>query len=393
MDTSRGGVYLDHAATTPLRPGVIAAMLPFLTEHFGNPSGAHAVARAAKSALEEAREQVAEVLGARPDEVVFTSGGTEADGLALKGGARAARDAGVGDGVVVSAFEHAAVMASAERLAADGFRVGHAPVGRDGVVDVGALADLLDESTAVVSVMLVNNEVGTIQPLDDVAAAVRERAPNASLHTDAVQGAPWLDLAVLAASADLVAVSAHKVGGPKGAGALVVRGASSRVRAEADGGGQERGLRSGTVDVAGAVGFATALTLAAAERDDDAARIRSLRDRLEHGLLERCPGSWSNGDPARKIAGNVNIGFPGLDVQTLLVLLDTAGIAASAGSSCASGAIDPSPVLLAMGLDRDDARSSLRLSLGWPSTAADVDRALGVVPDAVERVRAVGAST
>jgi cysteine desulfurase len=391
MDSSRGGVYLDHAATTPLRPGVVSAMLPFLTEHFGNPSGAHAVARVAKNALEEAREQVADVLGVRPDEIVFTSGGTEADGLAVKGVARGARDASLGDGVVVSAFEHPAVLASADRLEADGFRVTRVPVRREGILDVDALADALDERTALVSVMTVNNEVGTVQPLADVAIAVRERAPHARFHTDAVQGAPWLDLARMAAVADLVSISAHKVGGPKGAGALVVRG-GARVRPEADGGGQERGLRSGTVDVAGAVGLATALALAAAERDDENIRIRALRDRLERGLLERCPGSWSNGDPSSKVPGNVNVGFPGLDVQTLLVLLDEQGIAASAGSSCASGAIDPSPVLLAMGYDRASARSSLRLTLGWSSSTADVDRALQVIPDAVERVRTVGAS-
>ncbi|HEY7136041.1 MAG TPA: cysteine desulfurase family protein [Acidimicrobiia bacterium] len=391
MDSSRGGVYLDHAATTPLRPGVVSAMLPFLTEHFGNPSGAHAVARAAKNALEEAREQVADVVGARPDEIVFTSGGTEADGLAVKGVARGARDASLGDGVVVSAFEHPAVLASADRLEVDGFRVTRVPVRREGIVDVDALADALDERTAVVSVMTVNNEIGTVQPLADVAIAVRERAPNARFHTDAVQGAPWLDLARMAAVADLVSISAHKIGGPKGSGALVVRG-GARVRPEADGGGQERGLRSGTVDVAAAVGLATALGLAAAERDDENIRIRALRDRLERGLLERCPGSWSNGDPSWKVPGNVNVGFPGLDVQTLLVLLDGEGIAASAGSSCASGAIDPSPVLLAMGYDRHAARSSLRLTLGWSSSNADVERALQVIPEAVERVRAVGAS-
>jgi cysteine desulfurase len=383
---ARDLVYLDHAATTPTRPVVVEAMLPFLTDVYGNPSGGHGVARAAKTALEAAREQLAADLGAGADEVVFTSGGTEADGLALKGAAHAARDADPGrDGVVVSAFEHQAVLASAARLSADGFRVAYVPVDRAGLVGLHGLADALDERTAVVSVMSVNNEVGTVQPLSDVAQMVRERAPRAALHTDAVQAAPWLDVAALTAPADLVTISAHKLGGPKGMGALVVR-RGTRIRAVADGGGQERGLRSGTVDVAGAVGFAAALHEATTTRGAEVARVSVLRDRLARGVLERCRGAWCNGDGARKVAGNVNVGFPGVDAQTLLVVLDTLGVCASAGSSCSSGAIEPSHVLLAMGLSPEHARASIRLTLGWSSTDADVDAALDAIPDAVQRL-------
>jgi cysteine desulfurase len=383
---ARGFVYLDHAATTPPRPGVVDAMLPFLTEVYGNPSGAHGIARAAKTALEEAREEIADHLGAEPDEVVLTSGGTEADGLALKGGAHVARTADPDrNGVVITAFEHKAVLESAARLEREGFRVVQVAVDRSGVVDLDALASALDERVALVSVMAVNNEVGTVQPLADVSPLVSERAPGASVHTDAVQAVPWIDVAAFAAPADLVSVSAHKVGGPKGTGALVVR-RGTRLIAESDGGGQERGLRSGTVNVAGAVGFAAALRATTESRDADVARVSALRDRLVRGLLEQCPGARCNGDDARKVAGNINIGFPGVDAQTLLVVLDTLGVCASAGSSCSSGAIEPSPVLRAMGLSDDEARASIRLTLGWSSTDADVDAALDVIPDAVRRV-------
>lgn len=381
-------VYLDHAATAPPRRSAVEAMLPILTEVYGNPSGAHGIARVAKTALEAAREKIAADLGAAPDEIVLTSGGTEADGLALKGAARAARDADPErDRVIVTAFEHKAVLSSAARLAGDGFRVTHVPVHRAGIVDLDALCDALDEYVAVVSVMSVNNEVGTMQPLAAVAEVVRERAPGAVLHTDAVQAAPWLDVATFTAPADLVSVSAHKLGGPKGNGAVVVR-TGIPMRAEADGGGQERGLRSGTVDVAGAVGFAAALHEATAARPDEVARVSKLRDRLERGLVEACPGAWRNGDGTRTVAGNLNIGFPGVDAQTLLIVLDTLGVCASAGSSCSSGAIEPSHVLLAMGLSQPEARASLRLTLGWSSTDHDVDSALHAIPEAVRRVTA-----
>jgi cysteine desulfurase len=385
-------VYLDYAATTPMYPEAAAAMRPFQSETFGNPSGAHAAARAAKTALEEAREQIAAVLGAEPSEIVLTGGGTEADNLAVKGAARAARDAGKGDGVVTTAFEHKGVLAPCARLARDGFRVTRVRVDSDGIVDLDALEAALDDRTVVVSVMLVNNEVGTIQPLADVARLVRARAPNAALHTDAVQAVPWLDVAEAAAAADLVSVSAHKFGGPKGVGALVRRG-EVPIEPLIEGGGQEWGLRSGTANVSGAVGMAEALRVTSTRRADEVARIRPLRDRLAGGLAERVPGSFVNGDAARKIAGNCHVGFPGVEAETLLVALDRDGLCAAAGSSCTSGATEPSHVLEAMGVPRDAALASIRLSLGYASTGADVDTALELVPRAVEQLRpAVSAS-
>ncbi|HKA92572.1 MAG TPA: cysteine desulfurase family protein [Acidimicrobiia bacterium] len=379
-------VYLDYAATTPMYPEVAAAMRPFQADTFGNPSGSHAAARAAKTALEEAREHIAEGLGVKPAEIVITGGGTEADNLAVKGAARAGRAAGTGDGVVTTAFEHKGVLAPCDRLERDGFRVTRVPVDGAGILDLGALEAALDERTVVVSVMLVNNEVGTIQPLDAVAEVVRARAPHAALHTDAVQAVPWLDIAAATASADLVSVSAHKFGGPKGVGALVRR-RETRVEPLIEGGGQEWGLRSGTADVGGAVGMAEALRITTGRRDAEVARITALRDRLATGLGGRVPGCFVNGDAQRKVAGNCHVGFHGVEAETLLVALDRDGLCAAAGSSCTSGATEPSHVLAAMGLPRDAALASIRLSLGYASTDADVDTALDLIPRAVDQLR------
>jgi cysteine desulfurase len=377
--------YLDHAATTPLRPEALAAMTPYLTGAFGNPSGMHSVAREAKTGLEIAREQVAAGLGCEPGEVVFTAGGTEADNLAVLGAAHAARPSGRRR-VVTTAFEHKGVLAPAKRLATEGHDVVYAGVGADGIVDLDRFADALDPSTAVVSVMLVNNEVGTIQPLEAVAALVRERAPEAVLHTDAVQAVPWLPVAELVAVADLVSVSAHKFGGPKGVGALVVR-AGVALEPRAIGGGQERGLRSGTVNVAGAAGMAAALRVTTEHRATDVARVGALRDRLASGLGDALDGVVVHGDRTRAVAGNHHLRFEGVASEALLVALDHAGVCAAAGSSCASGAAEPSHVLTAMGITRDEARSAVRFSFGVASTADDVDRALDAVPRAVEQLR------
>ncbi len=380
-------VCLDYAASTPLRPEAREAMDRFHGADFGNPSGVHAVARAAKTALEEARERVAAALGALPGDVVFTAGGTEADNLAVKGAARAAREGGGGDGVVVTAFEHKGVLAPAERLAREGFRVSTAAVTADGVVDLDALVAHLDDRTAVVSVMAVNNEVGTVQPLAEVAAAVRARSPRAVLHTDAVQAVPWLDVDALVAPMDLVSISAHKFGGPKGVGALVVREGVA-LEPLVEGGGQERGRRSGTSNVAGVVAMAAALDATVRERSATVARVTALRDRLVAELRAAIPDLEVNGDPARKVAGNAHVAIPGVDAETLLVALDQAGVAAAAGSSCSSGATEPSHVLLAMGMARSRALASIRLTLGFPSTAADVDRAVPVIVAAATRLRA-----
>jgi cysteine desulfurase len=369
--------YLDHAATTPMRPEAVEAMLPFLTERFGNPSGSHAVAREARKALDEAREVVAECLGVRPGEVVFTGSGTEADNLAIAG-----RHAVRSGPVVCTAIEHHAVLHACGALP----EARMAAVRPDGVVDLDALAELLDPTVAVVSVMLANNEVGTIQPLADVTALVRAAAPNAALHTDAVQAFPWVDVAILAAGADLVAVSAHKFAGPKGVGALIVREGIS-VDPIIHGGGQERDRRSGTYNVAGIVGMAAAMQGTLSERQRTVERVTCLRDRLADGLLAAVPDTTETGSRAQKVAGNCHLSFAGVESEALLVLLDGAGVCASAGSACTSGAVEPSHVLTAMGVPADRAIGALRLSLGATTTDADVDLALEVIPAAVERLR------
>jgi cysteine desulfurase len=370
-------VYLDHAATTPMRPEAVEAMLPYFGERFGNASGSHVVAREARKALDEARDIVAECLGARPGEVVFTGGGTEADNLAIAG-----RHAARAGAVVCTAVEHHAVLRTCEALA----EARIVPVGADGVVDLDALAAVLDPTVSVVSVMLANNEVGTIQPLAEVADAVRAAAPDAVLHTDAVQAFSWLDVARLASPADLVAVSAHKFGGPKGVGALVVRDGVT-VEPIIRGGGQERDRRSGTYNVAGVVGMAAAMQATVATRAATVERVAVLRDRLADGLLATVAGSSETGPRAGKVAGNCHLCFEGVESEALLVLLDGAGVCAAAGSACTAGAVEPSHVLTAMGVPAERANGALRLSLGSTTTEADVDLALEVVPPAVERLR------
>ena len=373
-------VYLDNAATTPLRTEALEAMLPFLTDRFGNPSGGHRVARAARQALDEARDDVAEVLGCGPGEVVFTAGGTEADNLAVLG-VIAAR----GGTAVCPAAEHHAVLHAVQ--AVGGRVVGTGP---DGAVDLEQLAAALDDlggSVAVVSAMTANNEVGTFTPLSEVAALVADRAPGATLHTDAVQAAGWCDLRKLAAPAALVSVAAHKLGGPKGVGCLVVR-SGTPLRPLLHGGGQERERRSGTQDVAGVVGFATALRLAAQERVEAGARGRSLRARLLGRLVEAVGGVVPSAPLERALPGHLHVRIEGCEGEAMLVLLDDAGVCASAGSACASGAVEPSHVLLAMGVPKAEALTSLRLSIGRTTTEADVDAAAAAVAAAAARLRA-----
>ena len=348
-------------------------MEPFLTDHFGNPSGSHSFARRAKQAVEESRDVMAEVLGCRPDEIVFTSGGTEADNLAVLGAP--------GDGTVVcSAIEHDAVLAAA--LSVDHRIATATPTGH---IDLDSLASLLDESVRVVSAMLVNNEVGTIQPLAEIADIVLERAPNAVLHTHAVAAFPWLDLSTATDSASLVSVTAHKFGGPKGVGALVAR--DVKLTARQIGGGQERGLRSGTMNVAGIVGMATAARITADTRSATGRRVARLRDRLADGLVDSVPGCVETVPRADQVPGNCHVRIDGIENESLLFLLDEAGVCASAGSACASGAMEPSHVLTAMGLGKAEALSSLRFTLGHTTTEDEVDLALKAVPDAVAKLR------
>jgi cysteine desulfurase len=380
--------YLDHAATTPMRPEALAAMLPLLTERFGNPSGSHAVARAARLALDDARESVAADLGCDPGEVVFTGGGTESDNLAVLG----AHAAGAG-GVVCSAVEHDAVRATCRSLG--GTTVA---VDGSGVVDLDALSEALHPGVTVVSVMMANNELGTIQPLAEVAHLVHERAPGAVVHTDAIAAVGWLDVASLGRPADLLSVSAHKFGGPKGVGILVVR-SGTRLGPVLHGGAQEHGRRPGTHDVAGIVGMAAALAAATAGRPSEVARVGALRDRLADGLLDAVDGLVETGSPggpaggpgrpdrSAKVAGSCHVLVPGVDQEELLLLADEAGVYASAGAACASGALEPSHVLLALGLGAAEARTAVRFSLGHTTTDADIDTALAVIPKVVEQLR------
>jgi len=373
------GAYLDHAASTPLCAEASDAMVPMHRELYANPTGAHRMARDTRRRIDDARDVMAEALGAAPGEIVFTSGGTEGDNLAVAG-----RHLAAGGVAVCSAVEHHAVLAPVEHL---GGRV--VAVHASGVIDMDALAAALDDEVTVVSVMLANNETGMVQPLEQVAEAVRSRAPRAVLHTDAVQAFAWLDVASQAACADLVSVSAHKFGGPKGTGALAVREGVA-LSPLLLGGGQERGLRSGTHNAAGIVGMAAAAEVVLKSRAEQVVRLAELRDRLADGLLGAVEGAVETGERSGKVAGSAHLCFEGVESEALLFLLEDAGVYASAASSCASGAQDPSHVLAAMGYDRGLAGGSLRLSLGYQTEAADIDRALAVIPGAVARLRAYG---
>lgn len=369
--------YLDHAATTPMRAEAVQAMLPFLDQDFANPSSSYRFAHRARRAVDDARDAVAAVLGASPGEIVFTGGGTEADVTAVLG------VVGQHGGVAVCpAAEHHAVLHPVSHV--DGRVVG---VDGTGAVDLDALGDALDEQVRVVSVMAVNNEVGTLSPMADVAAVVRERAPGALLHTDAVQAASWLDLRDLWRQVDLLSLSAHKFGGPKGVGVLAVRD-GVELEPLLLGGGQERGRRSGTLNVAGIVAMGLALQAADAERDAQGRRLGALRDRLVDALQGELDGVVETVPRAAKVAGSAHVCVDGVESEELLFLLDAAGVCASAGSACAAGAMDPSHVLAAMRVPGHLARGALRLSLGRTTTPGDVDRAAGAIVDAVRRLRA-----
>ncbi len=377
--------YLDHAATTPLCPEAFEAMEPWLSGRFGNPSGSHSVARAARQAVDEARDKVAAVLGTAPGDVVFTASGTEAANLAIIGRARTASGP-----VVVSAIEHHAVLHAAQAAQRwIGAPVRVVGVGNSGVVDLDALSAVLDKTVSIVSVQLVNSEVGSVQPLADVARIVHRRAPAAVLHTDAVQAVPWFDVAERAAGADLVSISGHKFGGPQGVGALALR-RPVQLEPLVYGGPQERERRAGTHNVAGIVGMAAALEATAAHRGAAYGRVHRLRHRLAEGLLASIPGAHETAAGQERAPGHCHLVIDGVESEALLVVLDELGVAASAGSACASGAMEPSHVLLAMGYSPSQALGALRLTLGHTTTEADVDLALQAVPAAVARLRGAG---
>lgn len=376
-------IYLDHAATTPPRAEVIEAMLPVLTQAWGNPSSPHAVGRAARAALDEAHEQVAAAIGAESRAIVFTSGGTEAINLAVKGAAWAGK--ATGQRIVTSAVEHDAVLNAFRHLEKFGFELVILPVDRYGRLDPDELSRTLTEKTVLVSLQLANNEVGTVGPTEELIGRVRAGC-KALIHVDAVQAAPWLPIDVSALGADLLSIAGHKLEGPKGIGVLWIRRGVA-ILPQQHGGSQERYRRAGTEHVAGAVGMARALELVVAERAATGERVRTLRDRLLDPLMA-LPGVELTGHRRERLPNHVSVIVRDAEGEAISVALDLAGLCCSTGSACASGSTDASHVLTAMGFPHDEARGALRLSLGRTTTAADIDRASALVPAAIERVRA-----
>ena len=447
-------IYLDHAATTPLDERVLEAMLPYLRDHWGNPSSLYGEAQEARRGLEGARRSMAEILGAKPQELVFTSGGSESDNLALRGAAYAARRQGRGDHVITAAIEHHAVLHAAERLEEEGFRVTYLGVDGEGFIDLQDLEHAVTDATALVSIMFVNNEVGTIEPIEEAARVVKGKNPRAVFHTDAVQAAGILDLNVDRLGVDMLSLGAHKFYGPKGVGALYVR-QRTPIQWQQLGGGQEKNRRAGTENVGGIVGMAKALELAYAELDARNAHARDLRDRLLHGIPERipyvhitgpqpepiekatksgparpqasssvraerveaaakqhrangeatAPRSVRPGVPSvraepveaaaarrsddRRAPNNFSACFEYIEGEAILIALDLAGVAASSGSACTSGSLEPSHVLTALGVPEDLARGSLRLTVGKDNTREQIEHVLEILPGIVSRIRSL----
>jgi cysteine desulfurase len=378
-------VYLDYAATTPVRPEVLEAMLPYLTEQaFGNPSSAHRFGRAARAGIEQARREVAQAAGADPSQVIFTSGGTEADNLGIMGAALAARDRGAAMCAVVSAIEHKAVLAAAHAVCHLGGREVVLPVDGNGRVDLDALDAALRERPAVVSIMWVNNAVGVVQPVKEIAGRCCDAG--VAFHTDAVQAFGKVPVNLAALGCTLASLSGHKIGAPKGIGALVVRDRKA-IEAIIHGGGQQFGIRPGTENVPGAVAMGRAAALAAAEQAREAERLRALRDELAARLRSAVTDVVINAEAAERAPHVLNVAVPGADSEALLMHLDLAGVACSSGSACSTGAVEPSHVLTAMGVPRELALGAVRMSLGHGTTEDDVARAAEVMPGVVAKVR------
>jgi cysteine desulfurase len=401
-------VYLDHNATTPVDPEVLDAMLPYFSGEYGNASSIHTFGQKARAAVETARERVAALIGARPQEIVFTSGGTEADNHAIFGIAEAAVLASLGSQdisrdattavrnlqainapllhIITTAVEHEAVLNTCQALEKRGISVTYLPVDRDGQIDLQALRDSLREhtETVLITVMHANNELGTVQPLEEIGRIAGEA--DVYFHTDAVQSAGKIPIDVNAFKLDLLSFSGHKIYAPKGIGALYIRG-GTRLRQLLYGGHHQRGFRPGTENVAGIVGLGKAAQIAKASLAEDAKRVSALRDTFEHALLRGVPDSRVNGAGAQRTPNTANITFPGIEGEALVIALDLKGLACSTGAACSSGAVEPSHVLTAIGLPAEDARASLRFSLGRRTSAADIDFALQVIPAAVAYLR------
>jgi len=378
-------IYLDHNATTPLLPAVIDRMTEELREDFGNPSSVHHFGQQAKAAIDEARTNVANLIGADPSEVLFTSGGTEADNIAVRGAAEALEPTGKRH-LVASPMEHEAVLNTLKALAKRGWRTTLLAADQTGVLSAAVLRDGLADDTTLVSVMHANNEIGTIQPIAELAGAAHDRG--ALFHTDAVQSVGKIPVNVKTLGVDMLSMSAHKFYGPKGVGALWIR-RGLRVLPLLTGGRQERSRRAGTENVAGIVGMGVAARIAAGKMADEGRRLATLRDRLEAGILRAVPGTAVNGSPEARVPNTTNISFDRVEAESLLIALDLQGIAVSTGSACSSGTLEPSHVLKAMGFSAHRAQNSIRFSLGTSNTDAEIDRVIAVLPGIVDKLRSL----
>ena len=377
-------IYLDYAATTPTHPEVVKAMLPYFTDAFGNPSSIHSLGQETKAAIEEARDKVARLIGARSEEIVFTSGGTEADNFAVKGVAYANRQRG--NHIITTSIEHHAVLEPCKFLEGQGFEVTYLPIDKYGLVDPEDVRKAITDKTVLISVMHANNEIGTIEPIPEIAKIAQRQ--EIYFHTDAVQTIGHIPVNVDALGVDLLSISAHKIYGPKGIGALYIR-KGTRIVPFMHGGEQERGRRASTENVPAIVGFGKAVEIAESEMQDEMERLTSLRDELIRGLFERMEGIYLNGHPSQRLPSNVNISVEFVEGESMAISLDLDGIAASTGSACASNAIEASHVLLALGLPAWLCHGSLRLSLGRETTREDMERVLEVLPRIVSRLRAM----
>ena len=377
-------VYADHSATTAVRPEVLEAMLPYFSENYGNPSSIYKIAQKSKVAVDNARHQVAQAIGAADGEIYFTGCGTEADNWALK--SIAENYANKGNHIITSAVEHHAILHTCQYLEKKGIRVTYLPVDKDGQVSVESLREAIDDQTILVSIMMANNEIGTINPIAELGAVCKEKG--VLFHVDAVQAVGTLPIDVKAMNIDMLSMSAHKFYGPKGVGALYVR-KGIRLKPFMHGGAQENKHRAGTENVPGIVGMGKAIELAEAEREANAQRLQAMRDRLIAGIEEKIPYARLNGSRTQRLPGHVNFSFQFIEGESLLMLLDFCGICASSGSACTSGSLDPSHVLLAIGLPHEIAHGSLRLTLGRENTMEDVEYILEKLPPIVERLRAM----
>ena len=375
-------VYMDHSATTYVRKEVLEAMIPYYTEFFGNPSSIYSITRVTKKAIDTAREKVAKALGAEPDEIYFTSGGSESDNWAIKGIAWANRKKG--NHIITSSIEHHAVLHTCQYLEKEGFTVTYLPVDQYGLVDPADLEKAITDQTILVTIMYANNEIGTIEPVAELGAIARKH--KIPFHTDAVQVIGNVPVDVKAQNIDLLSLSAHKFYGPKGVGDLYIR-KGTKIDNLIHGGGQERRRRAGTENIAGIVGLGKAIELATADIEGHNRKILALRDRLMKGILDTIPDSHLNGHPEKRLPGNINISFKFIEGEGILLWLDDEGICASTGSACTSGSLEPSHVLLATGLPVEISHGSLRLTLGNVNTDADVDFVLEVLPKVVSRLR------